>query len=408
MKQSAKTAWQKAPLPKTAPEKAPLQRRIVVVLGVCAVLAAALVLLIGVKWASTAPSRSAPRETTPHARSQSAPAKRTAHPLPAHLRAVVDEQGVATDEANDDVSERLSVPPKGTRQAHRRWLCATYGAGEDQLGKEVPEIEGEIRPPQSFAVTAAGELLVLDSMRFRLVWFDEQGRYLRAAPFSGLARPADVGVAADGTIVLQDHDGLHTNGMLMLDATGERVVAAYPERQAVTEMGMYVVGQEVFFDSGLTSRKAAGVTARFEGPPQKVYSDEAGVIPGRVGPDGETILLAGIDNTDTGDLFVTAMRGKEPEHLYSTFLNAGTSLLALPFFQTDAQGRAYVVLDAEVGRSLLCLDAKGNPVGHAALPPHRLSDEEAPYRSFTVLPEGGLLYRVLSDDASTFEWFDCH
>jgi hypothetical protein len=302
----------------------------------------------------------------------------------------------------------MELPKQDTRAARRVLVRAKYGPSEQELGKEVPPGEGEVFPPQGFTPTPDGGLLVLDSAKQRLVWYDAQGRFLRAVRLHGLVAPADVAMASDGTIVVVDHQGVQTKGMLLLDPAGKKK-ADLPQLKALST-GMYTVGNDIYVTrEGLTTIKAGDTSGSASDETPELYSDEAdGSIPGHVAPDGRTVVSAGIDDEKQGKFFVTSIRGNPPVHQFSRYYVVPGPLLGIPFVQSDAQGDIYVVLYYAGACRLVCIDGKnGDPLGAVALPSPRGQTHGTPFRKFSVVPEGGILYQELSDDGSVYEWFNC-
>jgi hypothetical protein len=305
------------------------------------------------------------------------------------------------------------LPPPGTRAKRKVLVRAKYGPGETDLGKDVPPGEGEVFPPQGFTPTADGKLLVLDSAKKRLVWYDSNGKFERALPLEGLEAPADVAVASDGTIIVVDHEGVQTKGMQFLDPSGKKK-AELPQVKGALATGMYAVGKDVYLTKeGLTTIKAGDTSGSASDETPGIYNNEDdGVVPGHIAPDGRTVVSAGIDNEQSGQFFVSSISGETPVHNFSRhFKTSGRDpLLGMPFTQSDAKGDIYTVLyDERDGLTLICIDGKtGDPVGAVSLPSPVGRTYGTPFRKFSVVPSGGLIYQELADDGSTYEWFDCH
>jgi hypothetical protein len=316
----------------------------------------------------------------------------------------------APSEATPASFTRSTLPAPGSRARRKVWLEARYGPAADQLGKEVPAGEGEVFPPQGFATTADGQLVVLDSAKHRLAFFDAGGRMQRTLPIEGLVAPADVAVAGDGTLVVLDHEGVATKGLLMLYPDG-RKKAELPQLQGALATGLYTVGEDIYLTKeGLTTLKAGETDGSASDETPGLYDDpDDGTIPGHVAPDGRTVVSAGIDSEARGEFFVTAIRGEPPEHLFTRHYQVPAPLLAIPYVQSDGQGDIYVVLVYAGQRMLACLDGqRGDAVGLVALPAPTGSTSGTPFREYSVVASGGLVYQQLSDDGSTYAWFDCH
>jgi hypothetical protein len=321
------------------------------------------------------------------------------------------EEGKAAQAPTEStLSSPLTRLPASGKNARRRvWVKAKYGSGLRNLGKDVPPA-GEVFPPQGFTVTQDGKLLVLDSAKKRLVWYGADGEFERELPLDGLVAPAAVASADDGTLVVVDHRGVQTKGMLLLDANGQKK-AELPQLEAVLWDDMYVVGKDIYYTKeGLTTVKAGDTSGSASDEVEGIYANEDdGVIPGHVAPDGQTVVSAGIDDFASGKFFVTAVRGVRPDHLFSRYYVSAAPLQGIPYVQSDAQGRIYVVLHAIGGRTLVCIDGRsGDLVGQVDLPGPIGSTFGTPFQDFHVMRTGGLVYQELSDDGSTYEWFNCH
>lgn len=335
--------------------------------------------------------------------SEAAPSRALPPRAPARPAAARAVTGVAPAFA------RASLPAPGTRARRKVWLEARYGPGADQLGKELPAGEGEVFPPQGFAFTPTGDLVVLDSAKHRFAFFDARGRMARTLPVPGLVAPADVAVAGDGTLVVLDHEGVQTKGLVILNPDGS-TKAELPALPGALATGLYTVGNAIYLTrEGLATIKAGETDGSASDDTPGLYDDpDDGIIPGHVAPDGRTVVSAGIDSAARGEFFVSAIRGEPPEHLFSHHYQLAAPLLAIPFVQSDAQGAIYVVLVYGGQRGLACFDARGEPAGLVTLPAPVGEAAGTPFRQYSVLASGGLLYQELADGGATYEWFDCH
>lgn len=303
--------------------------------------------------------------------------------------------------------ERSELPKAGTNARHRTWVQSHYGSGPDDLGLARPSGEGEMYPPQGFAATPDGRLVVLDSAKGRLVWYGKDGRIERKEPFADLVMPADVAVTQDGTVVLIDHEGTETKGTLLLDADGNKK-AEIPQIKDGLMTGMYTVGNDIYItQEGNSTAKVGDTTGSGSDEISGVYNDN-GVVPGHIAPDGRTVVSAGIDNEELGNFFVSALRGPEPEHVFSRHYRAPGRLVAIPFVQSDANGNIYVVLYYDDSFALMCIDGtNGDAKGLVPLPSPE-GGTGTPFRLYSVMPNGGLVYQRLSRDGSSFDVYDCH
>jgi hypothetical protein len=313
--------------------------------------------------------------------------------------------------ARDLTAAVLTPLPEPKADApHRVWVRAKYGDQPENLGisRPPPDSDGEARPPQGFVPTRDGRLLVLDSAKQRLVWFDREGRIERTLPLSGLAMPADVAVAKDGTIVVVDHEGLHTAGTVLMDASG-RIKGKFPQFADGMMSELYTVGNDVYFglQGGLTSVKAGETNGAASDETPGVY-DQNGKLPGVVAPDGRTVLSTGIHDEHKGQFWVSAIEGEPPEHLFTRLYAVEPRLLGIPYIQADARGTVYVVLYHRDQLTLVCLDGNsGEPIGRVPLPTHLGPRAGTPFRTYNVVESGGIVQQQRSAEGSTYHWFDC-
>jgi len=308
------------------------------------------------------------------------------------------------------VSVVTPVPAVGTRAKRRVWVKSVYGEGEDQLGidRKPPDGPGETYPPQGFVATRDGDLIVLDSAKKRLVWFDSTGRVKRKQSVDELVKPADVALAQDGTLVVMDHEGVQTKGTLLLDAQGQKK-GMLPQAGGGMLKGIYTVGTSIFGDRSMTSIKLGETNGVPTHETPGLY-DQDGSIPGHVAPDGRTVISTSIESSKEGRFLVNVLRGERPEHLYTRQYRVPVEqeLAGICFRDADLQGTIYVVLYYDTDKtSLLCLEGEtGEPLGTVAMPMHGPMTG-TPFREWSVIPEGGVVYQHLTENASTFEVYDC-
>ncbi len=302
------------------------------------------------------------------------------------------------------------LPPLGTRGTVKPWVRSKYGKAEDQLGyTPLPEGgEGESRAPQGFVVTPDGDLLVLDSEKDRLVWFDPNAQIKRTVRFEGLKKPADVGVAADRTIVVMDHEGVQTNDTLLLSPEG-KLKGTLPKSGGGSLVEMYLVGNDIFGGIGGSSMKL-GETSGVPSHEAPGLYDQDGTFPGSVAPDGRTIIDATTLNKKEGRIYLTALRDNPPKHLFSRqYTVPGVRrLMGIPFVQADNAGNIYVVQGYDDFQlMLLCFDSAGEPLGSVALAKDDAMTGAA-FKQFAINREqGGLVYHHLLEGASSYEIYDC-
>ena len=293
---------------------------------------------------------------------------------------------------------------------HRIWVEAKYSDDPEDLGidRPAPGYDGDTRPPQGFVPTRDGKLAVLDSAKLRMVFYDAQGRRERELPLRGLELPADAAIAKDGTLVVVDHEGVQTNGTVLYDENGN-IKGKFPQMAGGDMTGMYTVGNDIFLTLvGLNSTKAGNTSGAPTDETPGLY-DQNGTVPGHVAPDGKTVMNALIHDREAGLLWINAIEGDPPKHLFSRLFSVGAPLEAIPFVQADEQGVMYVVLfHAMTKNSLACFDLKtGAPINFVDLPRDTGRGSGTPFRQFAVQPGGGLVHQQLSEGGSTYHVFHC-
>lgn len=333
---------------------------------------------------------------------------------PRSLRANAERaEGTVADAGTDDAPTKqvslTPIPPIGTRAKQKTWVRAEYGEGEHMLGYTPipPGGAGESRAPQGFTITSDGELLVLDSEKKRLLWFDADAQIKRTLALEGLVMPADVAVAADGTIAVMDHEGLHTKGTLLLAPNG-KVKSMLPQSGGGMITELYAVGADILGYAGNTIKLGETSGAPSHETPGLYQQD--GTIPGRVAPDRRTVIDASIHSRQDGIAYVTVLRSDPPEHVFSRLYSVPVKdrLSGIEYVQSDNAGTIYLVLYYDDAMVLVCIEGgSGDPLGSVALP---MSDDVTgtAFKQFTVNREqGGLVYHRLLEGASSFEVYDC-
>jgi hypothetical protein len=279
---------------------------------------------------------------------------------------------------------------------------SSYGSHRDQVGRYRNET-GEFTP-QGFVVTPAGQLLVLDTGKKRLLWYGPKGDLQReeSLPVDAVQMPADVAASKDGSIVVLDH----LKDLLVLDARG-RYRASLPNTHGGFT-GMYLVGDDIMLTvDGTTTRSAGHLSGAPGNRTQDVQVGEDGLIAGHLAPDGTTVLSVGLEDTSRGDFWVRAVRGAAGQEVLTRSFRA-PGVTGVPLIQADAHGRVYLVVNSATSFSLVCLDgATGSPVGRVELP---VADGlgGTQFRLFNVAPNGGVVYQLASPRGVSFEWFNCH
>jgi hypothetical protein len=215
-----------------------------------------------------------------------------------------------------------------------------------------------------------------------------------------------VAVTQDGTTAVIDYPGLETHGTLLLDANGKKK-GELPQLKELMS-GMYAVGDDLYINTdGLSSVKLGNTRGIPDDEAPGVHQEEDGRIPGYLTPDGTTVLRMTLDNPATGEFSITAMRGSPGQEVFTRFYRfPGVS--GIPFLQADAKGRIYLVLDVPGKFALVCLEGKtGNPVGMVEMP-YFGGVGGTQMHTFSVAPQGGLIYAEATETSMTYEWFNCH
>jgi len=198
------------------------------------------------------------------------------------------------------------VLPEPSTHARRRLLArGSFGRREDQFGRLKHEHAGY--GPQGFAPTADGRLLVLDTAKKRLVWYDQTGKLEQVISLpDAMVVPLDVAVAKDGTIAVMEESGRIT----LLDAQGHVKSALQAERGQ-----LYAVGDELYVNVDGLSSMGVGNTQGTATVTPGLYRDQNHRIAGHVAPDGTTLLGLGEDEA-TRTIFVSAIRGAAGDVLW--------------------------------------------------------------------------------------------
>jgi len=369
------------------------------------------VLLLLAAWTAFAPSPG--DHATEHSH-----AKLSASPMPSQRAAKAQnvEPTIASVDGDAGVTAPTRqvpitpIPPLGTRGKTKLWVRSKYGAAEELLGFRPipPGGAGASRVPQGFVVTKEGDLLVLDSEKKRLVWYGRDAQIKRKLPLEGgLLMPADIAIAADGTIAVMDHEGIHTKGTVLLSPDG-KLKGMLPQSGGGMIREMYTVGNDVFGDVGGAIK--LGETSGVPSHETPGLYDQDGRVPGNVAPDGRTIVTSGVESRKEGRFFISVLRDDPPKHLYTRqYVVPVKSSLSIPYVQSDATGTIYVVLYYDRDKTtLVCLDGEtGDPLGSVAMPMDDAMTGSA-FKQWSINREqGGLVYHHLLEDASSFEIYDC-
>jgi len=174
-----------------------------------------------------------------------------------------------------------------------------WGQGPGQVGKLIRK-EGAAEGPQSFAVSANGEVFLLDQLNSRIIHLAADGTVLNYLP-APVAKPEcqegatfmDIAVGADGTIVLLDN--LVDHCFVVLDPDGTRRhryelaafgIAVQPGEQAVGNLAL--VDDELYVED----IKAGGYQRVFDRARQPVHHDQ---FPGLPYKQREQFLLTRVE-----------------------------------------------------------------------------------------------------------------
>lgn len=259
----------------------------------------------------------------------------------------------------------------------------------------------------SVAVTASGEVLVLDQVNGRLARFDRSGRATGSLPIA-LRAPQDVAVDREGTVVVLDRLG--DKSVSFVDPSGREVGRlplagkGIPETGAVT--GIFVDGKNVYAEREHGALVRIGQT---DGTP----GDRA-EIPGRPSRDGTLYLNAGVVDQGAGRVFVSAIDRATNEHRFTRELRFPGVVEHIVLLDSDLAGIVYfaTLVDRTPGTrggetvALRCLEpTHGAAVGGAELPANTMPEET--FRDAVVLDSGGVVYAVRTEQGVTYRRFVC-
>lgn len=302
------------------------------------------------------------------------------------------------------------LPKPGIHSRSKVWVRARYGSAENQLLRWG---DAEGRPPQGFVPTRDGKLLVLDSWKMRLVWYDAEGTLERTMPLpkEDIVMPAGVAITDDGTIAIMDSPGVQTKGTLLLDPSGKKK-GELPQVGA-TFGDMYAAGNSIYAVNMRTSSVKVGDTdgTPTDETPGVFRNEENAMVPGFIAPDGKTVVSVSPYQYPDG-FIVNSVRGDKPEMVFAAiykFPYAGSERAGgIEYVQSDVRGRLYIVLWVDQKLSLLCLDGQtGAPVGLVPIPgrPDRGGTQ---FTTYNVVPSGGIVFQRATPEGSSYEWFNCH
>jgi hypothetical protein len=212
------------------------------------------------------------------------------------------------------------------------WSFA-WGSGPDQLGR-LDGDEGASEGPMSFAVTARGDLWVLDQVNRRASRFAADGRALARIPI-GSDTIQDLEVTADGTLVLLDR--LVRSSVTLLDGQGRRLAEHailgdhVPEGGVVT--AMFLRPEGLWLEVNHTY-----VVRILDGRLRPLAVRE--VAPGRVHAPGVTSLVAALDGLGGARLWLERLA--DGQVLGGADLLLDHAVRRLIWTDQDAAGNVYV------------------------------------------------------------------
>lgn len=131
-------------------------------------------------------------------------------------------------------------------------LSIPWGSGPGQAGK-LERKEGESEGPASFAVSATGELYLLDQVNARVLKFSPAGRLVATIPIP-VSKPEcqegasfeDIVLAPDGNLLLLDVFVLQS--VFILDQTGKEVNRYHFSQFGIkTRVGDQIIGKTMLF-----------------------------------------------------------------------------------------------------------------------------------------------------------------
>ncbi len=286
-----------------------------------------------------------------------------------------------------------------------------WGSGPSELGRMRPQ-EANPEAPMSMAVDAQGNLVVLDQVNGRLVRLDAKGQAVGSVELTQQT-PQDVTLARDGTALVLDRLRDRTVALIDPDTgrpLGELPVGGkgIPEPGLVT--GVFVDGESIYVE------REHGALVRI-GDLSGNIDPERPEIPGRPTRDGRSFILAGIVDPQAGRLFVNAVDRQTGQHRYTREYRLQFPVMSITLLDTDLSGVIHLGVAGELptgkadpasqlGVRLFCLDPlDGKVLGQTDLPINTLPEET--FRDFSVLDQGGVVYRYISESGVTLMRASC-
>ncbi len=284
-----------------------------------------------------------------------------------------------------------------------------WGSGTGDLGRSKPD-EANPEAPMSLTVDALGQIWIVDQVNGRLVKLDKAGKPIGTVPLTVQAAQ-DVVVGPDGTVMVLDR--LVDKSISLTGADGKPrgelpiIGKGLEEGGAVT--GVFSDGKDVFVEREHGDSVKVGTTS---GEANKDRPE----VPGRPAGDGRTYLTAGIVDSQSGTVMVTAIDREPQQHRFTRQFSVGRPVLALNALDADRSGIIYLGTVIEMPGStpeapqfevaLVCLDPRdGQPLGQTRFPANAMPEET--FREMTVLPEGGVLFLERTATGSRLVRYGC-
>lgn len=305
---------------------------------------------------------------------------------------------VAAPPSFDLLAPDAGPPPSGVR-SEIPW-------GPNGLGRGVSE-DGYPGGPNSFAVGPDGSTWVLDQFNQRMVRLGPDGKILEVRP-TKLKSPADIALGKDGSMAVIDRTREHQ--VELFDAQG-RSRGTLPLPGSVPGQPSELTRVFVEKDKVYAQRGEGGPLFPLGGTDGTAKLGEE--VNGQPSRDGKLLIAAGINNFDSGRVWVSGADPTSQANLFTRETTLGNPLEQILLFDSDVSGMIYLVVkatfDDEGGAStlVLCLDgnARGKITRMFSLP--YPNDPLDTFRKFDVAPEGGLLAAEYTETGVAYRMHSC-
>lgn len=330
---------------------------------------------------------------------------------PSDSSAAPPSRAVSSTRATPAAQPARPVAPKADakrgvarRAAAGPVYAASWGSGADQLGRERPD-EGNPLGPMSFTTDAKGRLLVLDGVNGRLVRRGADGSPDTLIDID-VINPEDIAVGEDGSIAVLDR--FRDKSVALFDESGRPLGKLPLEGDGVPDVGSIT---SITVDGGdVYAEREHGPLVKLGSLSGQPAADRT-EIPGRPSRDGLSFLNAGIIEAPAGRAYVSSVERATGNHRYTRELRLEAPLRQIHLLDTDQAGTVY--FGAELERSetetsliVVCLEAlSGLPMGSVAVPANTLAEES--FRDFVVLPGGGVLHALRTEQGVSYTRYDC-